>query len=56
MSSCYAFCPDVSHDQEGWTGALHTGSSAAQEAQHDADKHNHENPEHEAEVVCNEEG
>jgi hypothetical protein len=55
MRSCYAFCPDVSHGQTGWTGPVRTGDDAVQRAEQDAKGHNHENPNHEASVSCSEE-
>jgi hypothetical protein len=55
MPSCYAFCPDVSHGQTGWTGPVRTGDDANRQAHEDAKRHDDENPYHEASVSCSEE-
>jgi hypothetical protein len=55
MPSCYAFCPNVSHGQTGWTGPVRTGEDAHRQADEDAKQHRNENTTHEPSVSCGEE-
>jgi hypothetical protein len=54
MPSCYAFCSDAAHGQNGWIGPVRTGDDASKQAEQDAQHHNEENPTHEASVSCGE--
>ncbi|MGH9406229.1 MAG: hypothetical protein ACRD3D_10395 [Terriglobia bacterium] len=52
MLSCYAFCSDMTHGLEGWTGPIRTGEDARRLAERDAQQHNLDHPDHEVSTSC----